>query len=210
MKIALGCDHRGGKIAYQLTKNVFLRAHYHNDTQSETGTEQMIGAFLLEGATFSDDFNAEDNGEEAGVYRIKYGKPFTAEESKLLCEEHPIVEKQGEKPYCVDYPDVAAAVAQAVSEGVVEKGVLICGTGIGMCITANKFRGVRAAVCYNEVAAELSRLHNDANILCISAEFLSISAIEALVRKWFATPFEGGRHIARLQKIADCELETGL
>ncbi len=207
MKIALGCDHRGGKIAYRLTKDVFLRDHYHDDAQSDN--EQMIGAFIIEGATVSDRFDAAE-AEEARVYPIEYGKPCVAEQAEKSCDRLPVVEAKDDEPFCVDYPDVAAAVAEAVSEGRADKGVLICGTGIGMCITANKFRGVRAAVCFNEVAAELSRLHNNANILCISAEFLSVPAIESLVRRWLVTPFEGGRHVARLQKISDCEVKTGL
>ena len=79
-----------------------------------------------------------------------------------------------------------------------------------MCITANKFFGVRAAVCFNEVAAELSRRHNDANVLCVSGEFLSIPAIESLVRIWMETGYDGGRHEPRVQKIAEIEKQTGL
>ena len=204
MKIALGCDHRGGKVAFRLTKDVFLRDHYAESAFEEAPTnEQMIGAFMIEGATVSDDSNAQGVPEEAKVYPIKYsaGKQSTEE-----------IEAANEtaSPVCVDYPDVAAAVAEAVSQGRADKGVLICGTGIGMCITANKFRGIRAAVCFNEIAAELSRRHNDANVLCISAEFLSEPALENLVRIWLDTPFDGGRHAPRVGKISECETQTGL
>ncbi|MBQ2849902.1 MAG: ribose 5-phosphate isomerase B [Thermoguttaceae bacterium] len=110
----------------------------------------------------------------------------------------------------VDYPDVAAAVAEAVASGEADKGILICGTGIGMCVAANKIRGVRAAVCCNEVAAELSRRHNDANVLCLSGEFLGVAEIESLVRVWLTTPFDGGRHARRVDKISALENEIGL
>ena len=105
----------------------------------------------------------------------------------------------------VDYPDYAREVASAVAEGTIERGILICGTGIGMCITANKFAGVRAAPCHDELTAELSRLHNDANVLCLSADLLSDQLIKGMVEKWITTEFEGGRHARRLEKIRDIE-----
>ncbi|MCF0234365.1 MAG: ribose 5-phosphate isomerase B [Thermoguttaceae bacterium] len=111
---------------------------------------------------------------------------------------------------CVDYPDVAAAVAQAVSRGQVERGILICGTGVGMCIAANKFPGVRAALCCNEIAAEMSRRHNNANVICLSGEFLSPAVAERIVRIWLETGYEEGRHARRVGKISEIERETGL
>lgn len=105
----------------------------------------------------------------------------------------------------VDYPDYAAMVAKGVSSGEVDRGILICGTGIGMCITANKFSGVRAATCHDSVTAEYSRLHNDANVLCLSADQLSDQLADQIVRIWLKTEFEQGRHARRLQKIADLE-----
>ena len=102
------------------------------------------------------------------------------------------------------------AVAEAVADGRADRGVLICGTGVGMCITANKFRGVRAACCYNEVAAELSRRHNDANVLCLAGDFLSETTVEAIVRLWLTTPFDGGRHQRRVSLIDEIEKSTGL
>ena len=101
-------------------------------------------------------------------------------------------------------------VAEAVAEGRADRGILICGTGIGMCITANKFRGIRAALCYNEVAAELSRRHNNANILCLSGNFLSEANAEAIARLWLVAPFDGDRHQRRLELIEKIERETGL
>jgi ribose 5-phosphate isomerase B len=105
-----------------------------------------------------------------------------------------------------DYPDIAAKVAQSVSSGTADRGILICGTGIGTCIVANKFPGVRAAPCHNEVAAELSRKHNNANVLCLSGDLLGERSSVAVVAVWLAAPFEGGRHSARLEKIHQLEL----
>src|SRR5436190_10294597 len=100
----------------------------------------------------------------------------------------------------VDYPDFAFQVAQAVGEGRVDRGVLACGTGIGMCIAANKVRGVRAAPCHDTITAELSRSHNDSNVLCLSADLLGDELVERMVRTWLQTPFEGGRHARRVEK----------
>jgi ribose 5-phosphate isomerase B len=105
----------------------------------------------------------------------------------------------------VDYPDFACIVAEKVRDHEVDRGVLICGTGIGMAITANKFRGVRAAPCADEVSAELSRRHNDANVLCLSGDMLSVRAAERIVEMWITTEFEGGRHSRRIQKIEQIE-----
>jgi ribose 5-phosphate isomerase B len=101
----------------------------------------------------------------------------------------------------VDYPDFALQVAQAVSEGRVDRGILICGTGIGMCIAANKVRGVRAAPCHDSITAEMSRRHNDANVLCLSGDLLGEELIERMVKIWLTTEFEGGRHARRVEKI---------
>jgi ribose 5-phosphate isomerase B len=105
----------------------------------------------------------------------------------------------------VDYPDYAFEVARAVSEGRVERGILICGTGIGMCIAANKVTGVRAAPCHDSVTAEMSRRHNDANVLCLSADLLGEELMEHMVRIWLECPFEGGRHARRVDKIGRFE-----
>ncbi len=109
----------------------------------------------------------------------------------------------------VDYPDFAFEVARAVGEGRAERGILICGTGIGMCIAANKVRHVRAAPCHDCVTAEMSRRHNDANVLCLSADLLGEDLIERMVRIWLETPFEGGRHARRTEKIMQFERQGG-
>jgi ribose 5-phosphate isomerase B len=105
----------------------------------------------------------------------------------------------------VDYPDIASAVARMVSNGKVDRGILICGTGLGMSIVANKFPGVRAAACYDDLTAEISRRHNDLNVLCLSGDILSERQLDRIVEIWLKTDFEGGRHARRLQKIHDIE-----
>jgi ribose 5-phosphate isomerase B len=107
----------------------------------------------------------------------------------------------------VDYPDFAIAVSEAVAAGKADRGVLICATGHGMCITANKVLGIRAVNCRDVVDAEMSRTHNDANVLCLSADLLSEDVMEQIVRKWLETPFENGsgRHARRNEKISQYE-----
>ncbi|HEV2972118.1 MAG TPA: ribose 5-phosphate isomerase B [Pirellulales bacterium] len=109
----------------------------------------------------------------------------------------------------VDYPDVAAIVGEKISAGQVDRGILICGTGIGMCIAANKFSGVRAAPCHDDLTAELSRRHNDLNVLCLSADMLGEKLIDRMVEIWLNTPFEAGRHARRIEKIANLEKPGG-
>jgi ribose 5-phosphate isomerase B len=105
----------------------------------------------------------------------------------------------------VDYPDIAAVAGEKVSTGQVDRAILICGTGIGMCIAANKFAGVRAAPCHDDLTAELSRRHNDLNVLCISADMLGEKLIDRMVEIWLSTPFEAGRHARRVEKIANLD-----
>lgn len=105
----------------------------------------------------------------------------------------------------MDYPDTAFEVAAMVSEGTAERGILICKTGIGNCIVANKLKRVRAALCYNPKAARLSRLHNDANVLVLGALFVNRKQAKRIIDIWLATAFEGGRHERRLKKIERIE-----
>ncbi|HEY5312969.1 MAG TPA: ribose 5-phosphate isomerase B [Pirellulales bacterium] len=109
----------------------------------------------------------------------------------------------------VDYPDIASVVAEQVSTGQVDRGILICGTGIGMCVTANKFPKVRAAPCHDDLSAEMSRRHNDLNVLCLSADMLGEKLIDRMVEIWLKTEFEGGRHARRVDKIAQLEQRFG-
>ena len=118
---------------------------------------------------------------------------------------HEVIDVGPEGSDCVDYPDYAFQVALRVSQGQVERGILICGTSIGMCNAANKVQGVRAAPCHDSITAEMSRRHNDANVLCLSADLLGVELIDRMVRIWMETEFEGGRHARRVEKITHFE-----
>lgn len=109
----------------------------------------------------------------------------------------------------VDYPDVAVLVARKVASQEVDRGILVCGTGVGMCIAANKIPGVRAAPCHDDITAEVSRRHNDLNVLCLSGDLLGEKLADRLVEIWLKTPFEGGRHARRNQKIVELESRKG-
>lgn len=113
-----------------------------------------------------------------------------------------------DNPESVDYPDYGIKVAIAVSKGTAEKGILACGTGIGMSIVANKFPNIRAALCHDVFTAKMSRLHNDANILVLGGRTLTKEVALSMVDAWLKTDFEGGRHQKRLDKIS--ALERGL
>ncbi len=105
----------------------------------------------------------------------------------------------------VDYPDVAQEVAEAVTEGRFQRGILICSTGIGMSIAANKIRGIRAALCHDVLSARRARQHNDANIFCLGQEVLEQGVAQEIVKAYLAAEFEGSRHQGRLQKIEAME-----
>lgn len=125
--------------------------------------------------------------------------------AKLQALGHNPIDRGAEGTDSVDYPDYAAVVAQQVSDGQLDRGVLICGTGIGMAIAANKYPGVRAAPCNDEVTAEISRRHNNLNVLCLSADLLSSRVAERMIEVWVGTEFEGGRHARRIDKISSIE-----
>jgi ribose 5-phosphate isomerase B len=105
----------------------------------------------------------------------------------------------------VDYPDFAAKVARKVADGEFDQGLLVCGSGTGMAIAANKVHGVRAAVAWNEETARLAREHNDANVLAVGARTTPENEIPKIVRAWFETKFAGGRHQRRVEKISELE-----
>lgn len=109
------------------------------------------------------------------------------------------------KPESCDYPDFAASVARAVSKGKASRGVLICGSGIGMGIAANKVKGIRAAVTWNVETASLAAEHNNANVLCLPARFVDGRTARRMIQAFLKTPFGGGRHVRRVQKIKDLE-----
>lgn len=131
------------------------------------------------------------------------------EELKVLLRAmgHDVVDVGTSSEMPCDYPDFASAGARKVASGECERAVLICGTGIGMSIAANKIPGVRAALVTDEKTAEISRSHNDANVFCAGARLLPVVKIAESLKVWFQTPFQGGRHLRRLEKISKIEQE---
>lgn len=105
----------------------------------------------------------------------------------------------------VDYPDPAYSAAMAVSTKKADRAILACGTGIGMSITANKIKGIRAALCHDELSAQVSRDHNNANVLCIAGDLIGEVLLRKIVEVWLKTEFSGGRHLRRVRKIAAIE-----
>ncbi|MCB9047460.1 MAG: ribose 5-phosphate isomerase B [Chitinophagales bacterium] len=101
-----------------------------------------------------------------------------------------------------DYPDYAHPLAEMVEQGKAAAGILICGSGNGVCMSANKHQGIRAALCWNVELAQLARQHNNANVLCIPARFVSVELAEEMMNAFLSTPFEGGRHERRVEKIS--------
>jgi ribose 5-phosphate isomerase B len=123
----------------------------------------------------------------------------------LSAEGHRVLDGGTHSPDSVDYPDFAETVALAVSTGEAERGLLVCGTGIGMAIAANKVSGIRAGVCLDVETARLSRQHNDLNVLALAGRVTAPDAAVAIARVWLETPFEGGRHHRRLTTVAGLE-----
>ncbi len=126
----------------------------------------------------------------------------------LSAAGYPVSDEGTDSDHSVDYPDYARHVAFKVSNGDVDRGILICGTGIGMSITANKYPRVRAANCYDEVMVEMSRRHNDVNVLCLPGDMIGDRSIDDLVLMWLQTEFDGGRHAVRVEKIRAIEKQT--
>ena len=121
---------------------------------------------------------------------------------KLKKEGIPVKDFGPFSPGSVDYPDFVHPVAEAVENGEHEFGILICGSGNGVAITANKHQGIRAAVCWREELAALARQHNNANVLCLPARFIDFSMAERIVDAFLSSHFEGGRHALRVAKIS--------
>jgi len=137
--------------------------------------------------------------DHTGIEHLNELKKYLSEVSLEYGIEE-VVELNGE-----DYPEVALSAANAVSSHTTDRAVLICGTGIGMCIAANKVKGIRAAVCNTPELAAISRKHNDSNIIAIGARLITPSLIPQIIEKWLSTDFEGGRHAERLNKISAVE-----
>ncbi len=119
-----------------------------------------------------------------------------------------VVDFGTDTPKSYDYPDVAAPVARAVAGGQVERAILLCGTGLGVSISANKVCGIRAALCHDELTAQMSRQHNDANVLCLPADLIGEALMRRIVEVWLETAFEGGRHARRVMKIMEIEKQN--
>ncbi|RLG44281.1 MAG: ribose 5-phosphate isomerase B [Thermoproteota archaeon] len=139
-------------------------------------------------------------GSDHAGFRLKEGL-----KQRLIELGHEVKDFGTNSEKAVDYPDIAFRVAREVSEGNFERGILICGTGIGMCIAANKVAGIRAALCWDERTAELSRKHNDSNILCLGGRILSKKEAMRITEVWLITKFEGNRHLSRVRKIMEFE-----
>ncbi len=123
----------------------------------------------------------------------------------LASQGHEVVDFGCDSTASCDYPDTGIKGALSVSSGETERAILLCGTGIGMSISANKVRGIRAALCHDELTAELARRHNDANVLCLPADLIGEELLRRVVNVWLETEYEGGRHARRLEKIAEFE-----
>ena len=123
----------------------------------------------------------------------------------LLVQGHDVVDLGTSSDASTDYPDYAAAVARRVADNQSDRGVLVCSSGVGMAIAANKFTGIRAAVAVNPEAVRLTRAHNDANVLTVGAKFTTETDAVEMIGIFLATAFEGGRHARRLDKIAEIE-----
>jgi ribose 5-phosphate isomerase B len=130
-------------------------------------------------------------GVEMKIHLVKY----------LLKRGHNVIDMGVRRKSRVDYPDYGKKVAEAVAGGEVPLGILICGSGIGMSIVANRFKGVRAAVVHDHYTTRMAKSHNDANILCLGARVLARELAAELVETWLTTEFEGGRHQHRIDKI---------
>ena len=139
-------------------------------------------------------------GSDHGGYRLKEALKPLLESLGLSVRDVGVNE---EKP--ADYPDIAHMVAKLVASGTAARGVIIDGAGIGSCMAANKVPGIRAALCYDKASAKNGREHNDSNVLTLGARLLTQTQAEDVLRTWLATPFAGGRHQARVQKIMDIE-----
>lgn len=142
------------------------------------------------------------------LQKIAIGSDHAGFESKekakreLLALGVEVVDKGTHSLDSVDYPDFGAAVARAVASGEVDRGVLICGSGIGVSIAANKIPGARAALCWNEETTRLAREHNDANVLCFGARFIEPERAARMVRLFLETEFAGERHTQRVEKLS--------
>jgi ribose 5-phosphate isomerase B len=139
-------------------------------------------------------------GCDHGGYKLKEEVKRYLEETGLEVEDVGTYSEDS-----VNYPEYAAKVAEAVQSKRAERGIVICRSGIGVSMVANKFKGVRCAPCYQETTAKFARMHNDANVLALGADYVTENEAICIVRMFLATPFEGGRHQTRVDMISDIE-----
>jgi len=123
----------------------------------------------------------------------------------LAANDHEVLDCGSVSDRACDYPDYAVPVCLKVTRGQADRGILMCGSGIGMTMTANKVAGIRAALCHDELTAEISRRHNDANVLCLPADLVSEDLVRRMIEVWLTTPFDGGRHARRVRKVMAAE-----
>lgn len=124
---------------------------------------------------------------------------------RFLSKQIEVVDLGHDSPESVDYPDYAAQVSKIISNGEADSGILVCGTGLGMCITANKFKNIRAVVPYDEYTAKMAKAHNNANVICFGGRTTDPEEAWKLITIWLETEYEGGRHDRRLAKIKEIE-----
>jgi len=127
--------------------------------------------------------------------------------SMLTSKGYEVLDMGTNSPASCDYPDTAYPTCKTVTSGKAELGILLCGTGIGMSISANKVHGIRAACCHDELTAEMARRHNNANVLCLPADLIGEELTRRIVDVYLNTSFEGGRHERRLKRIAEYEMK---
>lgn len=142
-------------------------------------------------------------GADHGGYKLKEEIKKYLDEKEIKYEDKGVFSEES-----VDYPNIAKAVASEVSNKKADIGILICRSGIGMAMCANKFKNVRCAIGYEEQAAKFARMHNNANMLALGADYISVNDAICILRQFLATEFEGGRHIARVNLISEIESEN--
>lgn len=142
-------------------------------------------------------------GSDHGGFKLKEEIKKYLDEKEIKYKDFGTMSEES-----VDYPNIAKNVAKAVQSEDCEKGILICRSGIGMSICANKFKGIRSTPCYTEETAKYSRMHNDSNILALGSDYVTTNEAICILRMWLATEFEGGRHEERLKLIEEIENEN--
>ena len=142
-------------------------------------------------------------GSDHGGYRLKEEIEKYLDEKEIKYKDYGCMNEES-----VDYPNIAKEVAKAVQSKECETGILICRSGLGMSIVANKFKGIRCTLCHNEYTAKYAKLHNNSNILAIGADDVTVNEAICILRMWLATEFEGGRHQERLDLITEIENEN--